>query len=283
LSIESPTGLLRSAVLVRSFVLIGMALLAFLLTACEKPDFTGVKFRPPEVDPNAHKTSFRCYLFIRQPQKVVWGNEFLFHSRSVPEQEYSSLKAIDVVLDEAVHIKSDETGLVALDCQSEGFHPLRFRYDGVEYTTHLQIKREHVTLVVLELSRERRLYSSSYVVPHTFLTVLPFKRLLSFHQGVVKLLPIYEEALHGRSVGRWERLLSKEYKDDTGGREDFLKSLKARAGSSSMVKVLDAQSQLQEDSAFVVARLDCDGRPDFSRLELKMDDRSVWRIVSIQD
>src|ERR1051326_8192654 len=95
------------------------------------------------------------------------------------------------------------------------------RHDGASYATHFR--------VVCELRPGGVLASSATLIPHSFLTVSPFKRLLAFHQGMDKVLGVYEAAAQGRQTERWERLLADDYSDGSGGKEDFMRALKLRS------------------------------------------------------
>src|SRR5207253_10526226 len=140
-----------------------------------------------------------------------------------------------------------------------GFHTLRFEKDGASYATHFRVKREQVTLIVCELRRGGVLASSTTLIPHSFLTVSPFKRLLAFHQGMDKVLGIYESAAQGNAGERWEKLLADDYADGTGGKDDYLRAMKLRAGEERGLRVLGRQGELTEKNAYVVAELQRQG------------------------
>jgi len=260
-----------------------LSALALLVTACENPDFTGVKFKPPKVDPKAFKTAFRAYFFERRHQEPVWGNEFLYHSKSLAEREYAAMAGMLVMLDERVRVKTDANGQVALDGMQEGFHTLRFTHGGSSYATHFRIKREQVSLVVCELRPAGVLASSSTLLPHSFLTVSPFKRLLAFHQGMDRVLGVYEAAAQGRQTDRWARMMSDDYADGSGGKEDFLRAMNLRAGDEQGLKVLGRQGELTEKAAYVVAEVQRQGNPDFVRMELKGTQDGGWRVTAVRE
>lgn len=261
----------------------GLAVAGFSLTGCEQPDFSTVKFKPVKVDPKAFKSAFKAYLFVRGQRPVAWGNEFLYHARSLAEREYLPLSNTTVLLDEATRLTTDDGGLVALDGMSEGHHSLRVKHDGVEYATHFRIKREQVTLVICEIRPGGVMASAASVIPHSFLTVQPFKRLLAFHQGTDKVLDIYQGVLQGKNSERWEKLLAEDYSDGQGGKEDFIRALRLRGQRDPSFRVHGRQCELGEKSAYVVAQLTREGNPDFVRLELKGAHDGTWRITSIQD
>ena len=268
----------RRAVLAAGLIVAGLT-----LTGCEQPDFSTVRFKPAKVDPKAFKSAFRAYFFARGQRPVSWGNEFLYHARSLAEREYQPLANTTVLLDEGRQMTTDDGGLVALDGMSKGFHSLRVTHEGVQYATHFRIKREQVTLVVCELRPGGILASAASLIPHSFLTVEPFKRLLAFHQGVDRVLDVYESVLQGKQSERWERLLADDYADGQGGKEDFIRALRLRSTRDAGFRVLGRQCELNEKTAYVVAQLRRDGNPDFVRLELKGMRDGTWRISSIQD
>lgn len=261
----------------------GLAVAGCLLTGCEQPDFSTVKFKPVKVDPKAFKSAFKAYLFVRGERPVAWGNEFLYHARSLAEREYLPLGNTEVLLDEATRLSTDDGGLIAHDGMSEGYHSLRVKYEGVEHSTHFRIKREQVTLVICEIRPNGVMASAASLIPHSFLTVQPFKRLLAFHQGADKVLDIYQGVLQGKSSERWERLLAEDYSDGHGGKEDFIRALRLRSQRDPGFRVHGRQCELSEKTAFVIAHLTRDGNPDFVKLELKGAHDGTWRITSIQD
>lgn len=263
--------------------LAGLVVATLVLTGCEQPDFSSVRFKPTRVDPKAFKTAFKGYVFVRGQPKVAWGNEFLFHSRSLAEREYQPLAGATVLLDEASRMVTDDSGRIALDGIAEGFHTLRFQRGGASFATHFRVKREQVTLLVCELRSGGVMAASASLIPHSFLTVQPFKRLMAFHQGVDRVLSVYEGVLQGKRSDRWERLLADDYSDGQGGKEDFIRALRMRSARDPAFRVLGRQGELGDKTAYVVAQLHREGNPDFVRLELRGAHDGAWRIASIQE
>lgn len=267
----------------RTFLAAGLALAALLLTACENPDFSDVKFKPPKVDRNAFKTALKAYVFLRKPEQVVWGNEFLYHSRSLPEREFRPLAGQTFTIDETIKLVSDDTGLIAIDGMAEGYHTMRFAFDGKPYVTHFRMKREQVTLIVVELRRDGVVNTSTTQVPHSFLTVKPFQRLLTFHQAIEKVMALYEGARQGRNMEKWTGLLADDYSDGKGGKEDFLRALRLQGQADPDTRMLGRNSELLEKTASVVVHMRSHGNPDFIKVDLKDDKSGAWKIASIND
>lgn len=264
-------------------VVVVLALGSFLLAGCENPDFSDVRFRPPRVDPSAFKSAMKGYVFLRRKREVTWGNEFLYHTGSLPEREFQPLVGLQVLIDETIPLTTDETGLMAIDGMKDGYHTARFRHDGKAHVTHFRVRREQVTLIVMELRSRGRLNTSTTQVPHSFLTVQPFQRLLAFHLGCEKVLGIYESARQGKATDRWEKLLADDYADGRGAKEDFLRALRLRSGQDPDLAVLGRQGDLGDKNAAVVVQLEHRGNPDFVKLELKTVKDGGWRIASIQE
>jgi hypothetical protein len=267
----------------RRFLAAALTFAGLYLTACENPDFTDVRFKPARVDPKAFKTALKAYVFLRKPQEVVWGNEFLYHSRSLPEREFRPLAGQTMTIDEAILLTTDDTGLIAIDGMAEGYHTMRFAFDGKKYVTHFRVKREQVTLIVVEIKRDGLVNTSTTQVPHSFLTVKPFQRLLVFHQAVEKVMALYEGARQGRDFEKWSVLLADDYADGKGGKEDFLRALRLRGAADPGARVMGRNSELLEKTAAVVVRVQNAGNPDFIKLDLKDDRGGAWKISAIND
>jgi hypothetical protein len=187
-----------------------------------------------------------------------------------------------VLVDEGLRLSTDATGLLAQQGLADGYHALRFRHGGKDHATYFKIKREFLTVMVLEISPDGSLASSAYSMDHTFLSVLPFKRLLAFHLAVARLLDLYRAARSGRALAQWERLLADEYSDGLGGKEDLMRSLRLHSAHDGNLRLRGSVSELFEKTATVVARIEQGGRPDFVRLDLKATATDAWRIATIR-
>jgi hypothetical protein len=261
---------------------LALTILALGLAACEQPDFSGVRFKPQIRDPNGYKTAVKAYLYFRHAPRVVWGNEFLYHSNATPEQELTPLAGVEFLFDESQVVKTDHTGQITAEGLSQGYHTLRFTYAGHTHSLAFQMKRNFVTLLVMELVTKTQFLTSQSNMAHTFVTVPYLRRLLAFHRQIDRVLAIYEDAQHGKRVQQWERLLAADYSDDDGGREDLLRALQVSGRATSDTHIVGRHAELSEKEASVTVRLENDGAPDFMRFDLKRIESGSWRVNRIR-
>ena len=85
-----------------------------------------------------------------------------------------------------------------------------------------------------------------------------------------------------QKVDQWERMLSPDYADDDGGREDLLKALRVSGRMTSDIHILGRHAELSEKDASVTARMVRNGAPDFIRFDLKKNDTGAWRVTRIR-
>ena len=252
--------------------------------ACEEPDYSGAKFKPDVPRPDAYKTAFQGYLFLRQPRDLVWGNEFLYHAQTLAEREYRPVSKARVVLDEVYETHTDANGLFGFQGLHPGFHSLRIHVRNRIENAIIEAAKGELTMSALELTSDGHLRATHFSTAHTFLTQPVLKQTIRMHQSAEKIVERFAQARVSRDRSSWDALLTESYSDPHGGREDFIRSMSSEAAAGRLqFRLMGFNATYRGDTARVLIGIEMPGSRDFQRLDLQREDRQSdrWKVSAV--